>query len=66
MEPRAIRLSCREAAARLGVSERTLEAWRRERRGPQFFRPPLARPFYLESDIDDFLRAFPARTKRHG
>ncbi len=45
------RLSCRQAAEFLGVTERQLERWRVERRGPPFFRPQGSRPFYLESDL---------------
>jgi transposase-like protein len=61
-EPRAVKITCTEAARKIGVSPRTLEAWRRDRRGPAFFRPKPGRPFYLESDIDDWLAASKVRT----
>jgi transposase len=46
-----IRLSCAEAAKLIGVSPRTLERWRYERRGPKFLHPRPGRPFYLARDI---------------
>ena len=56
-EPRAERLSCREAAEMIGVSPRTLERWRTNKRGPEYFAPPGMRPFYLKSDVSDWLAA---------
>jgi len=48
------KLTCAEAAELIGVSPRTLERWRRDRRGPLFFHRKPGRPFYLLSDIKDW------------
>jgi len=52
---RPVKITCTEAARLIGVSPRTLEAWRRNRRGPEYFHPRPGRPFYLLSDIDRWL-----------
>jgi hypothetical protein len=45
-----------DAALRLGLKVATLRAWRHQRRGPVFVQ--LGRAIrYLQSDLDDFLRA---------
>jgi hypothetical protein len=46
----------------IGVSPRTLEAWRRSRRGPPFFQPRPGRPFYLLSDVREWLDASRIKT----
>ena len=61
-DPLAVRLSCAEAAKLIGVPVRTLERWRCDRRGPKYFHPPGTRPFYLKSDVTDWLDAFPVAT----
>lgn len=55
--PRPQKMSCKEAAEYLSVTEKVLARWRLDRRGPVFFRPQIGRPFYLRSDLDDWLRA---------
>lgn len=45
-----------DAALRLGLKVATLRAWRHQKRGPVFVQ--LGRAIrYLQSDLDDFLRA---------
>ncbi len=63
-DPVAVRLTCAEAAVYIGVSEYTLGRWRRELRGPLFFHPKPGRPFYLKSDIDDWIAASRVKTYR--
>jgi hypothetical protein len=49
------RLTEREAAARLGVSEHTLRAWRVAGRGPAYYRigaGPRPRVRYTAADLD--------------
>ncbi len=49
--PVAVKITCAEAARLLSKSARTLEGWRRNRRGPPFFKPKTGRLFYLLSDV---------------
>ena len=58
------KLNCKQAAELIGVSPRTLERWRRERRGPEFFCPKPGRPFYLLSDVEAWQQAGRVRTFR--
>lgn len=55
-----IRLTSRQAADYLGVSTKTLARWRDLRRqglerGPVYFAPKGAMPFYVLADLDEFL-----------
>ncbi len=61
-DPLAVRLSCAQAAALLRVPVRTLERWRSHRHGPKHFHPPGMRPFYLKSDVEDWIDAWPVET----
>lgn len=51
--PRGLRAP--EVAARLGVSIRTLEDWRRKRRGPPFVRVGPRAIVYPEADLNAWL-----------
>ena len=55
-----IRLTSRQAAEYLGVSMKTLARWRDLRRqgldrGPEYFAPKCAMPFYTQADLDEYL-----------
>lgn len=57
LDPKAVRLSCAQAAALLRVPVRTLERWRLQGLGPLHFKPKGMRCFYLESDVRDWMNA---------
>ena len=51
------RLTRRDAAAYIGVSEKTLAMWAREGKGPRSVRVPgTRRVFYYRQTLDDFIR----------
>ena len=51
------RMTRRDAAAYLGLSEKTLAAWKAEGKGPSSVRAPGTRKiFYYRQTLDDFIR----------
>ena len=54
-------LTEKEAAARLGVTVRTVQEWRRQGRGPQFYKIGRA-VRYAEADLLEFIRASARRS----
>lgn len=57
-EPRKV-ISGREAAARLGLTERRLRGWRAEGRGPRWLTDPVSGMFlgYEVAALDEWLEA---------
>ena len=53
MERRHLR--SREAAKRMGITTNTLRAWRRDGKGPRFFRATRTSVYYREEDVERFL-----------
>ena len=49
-------LTTEQAATTLGLSERTLEAWRSRGEGPPFLRVGPRRVAYSRNDLDSWLR----------
>jgi predicted DNA-binding transcriptional regulator AlpA len=49
-------LTTEQAATKLGLSERTLEAWRSRGEGPPFLRVGPRRVAYSLNDLDSWLR----------
>lgn len=54
-------LTIEEAAAYLGVQERTLENWRADNKGPRYYKPTSKLIFYFKSDLDSWIKAEGAR-----
>lgn len=53
----AVSLSPKDVAARLGVSEKTLERWRREGKGPPFVKVSYKRVRYMVKELDAWIDA---------
>ena len=50
------KLTIEEAAAYLGVMERTLQNWRYDKTKPKFYKPTNKLVYYFKSDLDKWIK----------
>ena len=55
-------MTTREVAERLRISEKTVVAWRYQRRGPRFYKLGPRTVRYRREDIEAFARSMPVGT----
>ena len=59
-------LKSSDAAKRIGVATNTLRAWRRDGKGPRYFRATRTSVYYREEDVERFLEDRERRAQETG